>query len=321
MTPGTRRFVVALTRATALVVLAWALVRTFGLERGFPLTPLVAWTPVVIPIALVAAVAAGVLRSWAGMGAALAALVLLVAAVAPRALGGGYEPAGGASGPELRVMGANLKLGRADPARVVELVREEAIDVLCVQELTPELADELDAAGLAELLPERSAEPAASSSGSAVFSRYPLQPRPDASPAGYPFVMPRARVSVPGAAPVDVVSVHPVPPTDSGAVTTWREGLDALAAVGAADHPTLLIGDFNATLDHAALRDVLDAGFVDAGDATGGGLTPTWPQGLFRPPVTIDHVLADDRVAVEAYDVHDLAGSDHRAVVAALRLP
>lgn len=349
MTPAARRAVVALVWAVAAGVLAWALVRALGLERGFPLVPLVAWTPFLIPVAVAAAAAAAVLRSRVPLALSVAACALLAVAVAPRALGGGYEPPGGASGPELQVMAANLKLGKADPGRIVELVRDEGVDVLCVQELTAELAAALDRAGLAELLPERTGEPAPSLSGSAIYSRHPLRTLPNASPPGYPFVMPRAEVRVtpeasgtpaapaaagaPGAPgtrspAVEVVSVHPVPPTSSAAVTTWREGLEALEPLGseadesaATEAPTLLVGDFNATLDHGALRDVLDAGFVDAGDATGGGLTPTWPQGLFRPPVTIDHVLADERIAVEAYDVHDLPGSDHRAVVATVRLP
>ena len=48
---------------------------------------------------------------------------------------------------------------------------------------------------------------------------------------------------------------------------------------------------------------------------------PTWPSGLFPPPVTIDHILVDQRVAVESYRVLDVAGSDHRAVLAELTLP
>jgi endonuclease/exonuclease/phosphatase family metal-dependent hydrolase len=38
-------------------------------------------------------------------------------------------------------------------------------------------------------------------------------------------------------------------------------------------------------------------------------------------PLTIDHVLVDRRAAVHRVTVHDLPGSDHRAVFADLRLP
>ena len=40
----------------------------------------------------------------------------------------------------------------------------------------------------------------------------------------------------------------------------------------------LLVGDFNATLDHAALRRLLDTGYRDAASVVGQGMTPTcWP--------------------------------------------
>jgi endonuclease/exonuclease/phosphatase (EEP) superfamily protein YafD len=300
--------------------LAWALVRTFGLERGFPLQALIAWTPFVIPLAVLVAIATGVLRRWTPLACAAIATVLLLVAVAPRALGGGHEPAG-ADGPELRVLSVNLKLGRADPASVVDLVSENGIDVLCIQELTPEALTRLARAGLSRLLPHEVAVPDVESLGGAILSRFPLRAVAGAEPAGYPFAMPRAAVAIPGAAPVEAVSVHPVPPTSSADVEDWQRGLEALPATGEDRPLTLLIGDFNATLDHRELREVIDRGYVDAGDATGGGLVATWPNRAARPGVTIDHVLADERVAITDYEVHDLPGSDHRAVAAVLRLP
>jgi endonuclease/exonuclease/phosphatase family metal-dependent hydrolase len=83
----------------------------------------------------------------------------------------------------------------------------------------------------------------------------------------------------------------------------------------------VILGDFNATLDHAAFRDLLDDGYVDAADATGDGLAPTWSGGPLNLPITIDHVVLDARLGVRATSVHTIAGSDHRAVVAELVLP
>jgi endonuclease/exonuclease/phosphatase (EEP) superfamily protein YafD len=61
---------------------------------------------------------------------------------------------------------------------------------------------------------------------------------------------------------------------------------------------------------------------VDAADAAGEGLSPTWPAGqVFPPPVTIDHVLADERIEVGDVSIRDLPGSDHRAVLAQLFVP
>jgi endonuclease/exonuclease/phosphatase family metal-dependent hydrolase len=85
----------------------------------------------------------------------------------------------------------------------------------------------------------------------------------------------------------------------------------------------VLAGDFNATLDHSLVGDLLGSGYHDAADATGNGLTATWPQQGWKPVpgVTIDHVLADSRMAIRAFGVHALPDTDHRPVFAELGLP
>jgi endonuclease/exonuclease/phosphatase family metal-dependent hydrolase len=84
--------------------------------------------------------------------------------------------------------------------------------------------------------------------------------------------------------------------------------------------PRLLLGDFNATLDHAALRRLIGSGYRDAADAVGAGLRPTWPADVV-PVVTLDHVLVDSRIGVRSVTVHAVPGTDHRAVVAVLAIP
>ena len=88
-----------------------------------------------------------------------------------------------------------------------------------------------------------------------------------------------------------------------------------------AELPRLLAGDFNATLDHAPLRDVLRLGYADAAREVGKALLPTWGQVGKPAVITIDHVLVDRRCAVLAGSVHAVPGTDHRAVFAEIRLP
>ncbi len=101
----------------------------------------------------------------------------------------------------------------------------------------------------------------------------------------------------------------------------WSRGLGSLPNPGSGPM-RVVAGDFNATLDQSEFRDLLDRGYRDAADARGDGLIPTWPAAgpQLPPPITIDHVLVDDRAGVEDYSVHDLPGSDHRAVFASLAL-
>ncbi len=295
----------------------WALVRLFGLERGFPLVPLVAFTPYVAVSALVAVAAAAILRVRGALVAAGATALLLVALVVPRAVPGGQvdEPEDGL---ELTVMSANLHFGEASPEAVVSLVREAGVDVLALQEVAPRAVRELRRAGLERVLDEAVVSAKQGAGGGAVYARAPLTPTGNVGPADG-FRMPGAVMRVSRAA-FAVVSVHSVAPTDAGSQRRWHDSLRGLPPAGDGPDLGLLLGDFNATLDHSELRRVLDRGYVDAADVTGTGLTATWSRGL-SPPLTIDHLLVDERIHVADLQVRALPGSDHRAVIADLVAP
>jgi endonuclease/exonuclease/phosphatase family metal-dependent hydrolase len=154
-----------------------------------------------------------------------------------------------------------------------------------------------------------------------VLSRRPIRIIDDAVDAtGH--AEPEVEFDVPGAPPVRIKAVHPAPPVNRSRVPVWRQSLAALPGSDGRGDVQLLAGDFNATLDHAELRGVLHRGYTDAANAVGGGLTWTWPALRRRAlPLTIDHILVDKRVSVEKVTVVRVPGSDHRAVIAVLRLP
>ncbi|WP_433285911.1 endonuclease/exonuclease/phosphatase family protein [Micromonospora sp. CA-244673] len=300
-------------------VAAWAALRLAGLERG-PLVQAVAFTPYVAAAALAPVVLALALRRRAPAVVAALATLALVAAVAPRAV---RDDRPEVAGPVLRLLTANLLKGRADPARLVELVRAHRVDVLTVQEFTPEAAAELDRLGLATLLPYRALNPEVGTTGSGLYARHPLSGTGWRRNEGFSFTQAYATVAVPGAPPLRVESAHPAAPYAVDVVPDWWTDLRAQPPATPRGGLSILAGDFNATLDHAPLRDLIDTGYVDAADAAGAGLSGTWGpyDGDRIPPVTIDHVLVDRRIAVRAVSVHAVPGSDHRAVLAELRLP
>jgi endonuclease/exonuclease/phosphatase (EEP) superfamily protein YafD len=244
------------------------------------------------------------------------AAVVLAGAVAPRALGGPSEPEGGA-GPHLRVLTANMRLGSGSAPALVALVRSTRADVLSVQELTPELVTALDKAGLGAVMPHYVLAARGGAQGTGVYARVPL--RETGRPIGTLSAMVTATADVEGFGPVELLAVHTPPPT-RGRITVWDDDLRALPRAG--DSLRIMAGDFNATLDHAELRRVLDDGYEDAAAVVGAGLQGTWPSGRrVPPPVAIDHVLADKRCGVRAVSVHTIPGTDHRAVFAELVLP
>ena len=297
-----------------LVVVPWALwviVRLLGAERGYPFVQLMAYTPYVLPLALAAGGVAALLRRWAPAAVAGVTAIVLAVLLVPRATGDSAEARAG--GPQLRVLTANLYIASVPPEAVVELVRRERVDLLALQELTPVYADALERAGIGELLPHRVVTPE-----TGLFARRPLRPL---SPFdGSRTDMAAADLQMAGAPPVRAMSVHVAAPITAYYLDGWRDDLGALPAAPPSGPVQLLAGDFNATLDHHALRDLIDRGYRDAAEAVGAGFEPTW-HGHRAPPVTIDHVLVPERAGVLGVSIHDLPRSDHNAVLAVVALP
>jgi endonuclease/exonuclease/phosphatase family metal-dependent hydrolase len=299
-------------------VAAVTVLRVVGVTHGWVLVTGLSFTPYVALAGLVpVAVAAATRRRLAAVVAALLVVVLAVCVV-PRFLGGPQAPTGG---PALRVATANLRIGGADPASLVALVRSSRIDLLAVQEYTPHAQRALHDAGLDRLLPHRAAYPVEGVGGSALYSRYPLtgggyRPLPPFFGQAY------AVLHVPGAPDVRIESAHPCAPSDPSRLADWRD--DLAAEPGATPHGAvrILLGDFNATLDHAPLQHLLSTGYHDAAATVGNGFDASWPyDGKPLPGVTLDHVLVDPRIAVRATAVHPNPDSDHHAVTALLDLP
>jgi endonuclease/exonuclease/phosphatase family metal-dependent hydrolase len=166
------------------------------------------------------------------------------------------------------------------------------------------------------VVPARPGSPAAASG--AVWTRLDLTRR-TVTPGT--FEQPTVRLAV-GGGEFELTSVHTLPPAVSPAsVRGWTADLAALPD----PEPGLLrvlAGDFNATLDHAALRAVLARGYADAAREAGRALRWTWrPLRLRFPRLSLDHVLVDPRIGVAAVEVATVRGSDHRSVVADLVLP
>ncbi|MEV4511482.1 endonuclease/exonuclease/phosphatase family protein [Dactylosporangium sp. NPDC049525] len=319
-TPGRRRWLTVLLWLLVAAFAVWAAARVFGLESGFPTVQLIAFTPYAAVLSLAPLVLAVLTkRVWPAVAAAVVT-VAFAACVLPRWISD--SDAGVPDGPTLRVMSVNMLIGGADPGQIVSLVRSGAVDLLAVQEYTDEGRTALHQAGLDDALPNVVAYPRPGVTGSAVYSRFPLTDK------GYrrfasDFGQAQATVRVPGALEVYVESVHPCAPSDGDRDTCWVTDLAAQPAATPDGPVNLLIGDFNATLDHAALRHVLAKGYHDAADVAGAGLTTSWPydERWYIPGVTIDHVLTDERVGVRKVAIHRVVGTDHKAVFAELVLP
>jgi endonuclease/exonuclease/phosphatase family metal-dependent hydrolase len=313
---GARRYWLIWVAVAPVVV--WTLIRVLGLDRDYPLVALMAFTPWAALGALFVAGVALALRNWAAAAVAGLATLCLAVAVLPRAVGDGTVSGEGRE--TLTVLSANVHFGHADPEALVELVERHDPDLLALQELTPRAARDLQRAGLGSRLPDAVLETRRGAAGSGLYSRLPIRKLGGGQP--FFFRQPRALLRMPDGRRVRVVDIHPLPP-GRGKEEVWDDTLESLPSAGTG-LPWVLVGDFNATLDIAPFRDLLDRGYRDAGAVAGEGLEPTFPTmgfGSLPPFITIDHVLADRRLDIVDYEVEDLPGTDHRPVLAELALP
>jgi endonuclease/exonuclease/phosphatase family metal-dependent hydrolase len=302
---------------------------------------LVAFTPwLVFPAAAALLLALPSRRVWAVLPAAGLLAVQLVWLFPPDSLldrpgpgrsGHGPGASAGAPAAELNVMSLNAQLGGADAAAIVRLVREHRIALLALQELSPKLEQRLDAEGLGALLPYRLSHPVAGAAGGGVYAAGPLVLLD--SVKGTAFNVPTLELSLDaGGQPVTlaVTNVHAQAPVE-GLAARWRSDLAAVGSLAARPGNLLLLGDFNATFDHAEFRELLaggpdraagSGGLVDAGVAARARFTPTWPKdGQLLPGVVIDHIVISPHLRSSGYAVHAVAGTDHAAVLATISVP
>ena len=290
--------------------LVWAVLRLFGWERSF-LVQAFAFTPYVAAWTVVPLVLAVATKRWRETAVAAAVVVVMGWCVLPRALPD--RDRGPVHGTTITVMTINMFVGAADPATIVRLVRDHDVSILAVQEFSPTARMGLTNAGLDALLPNNALADEVGTTGSGLYSRFPIIRSHSERLAGGNL---QVYATVDAGGGLTVVSAHPLAPYSLSVLQLWRRDL---AAEPRAD---ILMGDFNSTLDHAPVRRLIARGYRDAADATGHGLLGTWGPyaGKPVPPVTLDHVLAARRIGIKDVQVHRVKGSDHRSVIATLVL-
>lgn len=287
-----------------------AVARLLGWEAG-PLAIAVALMPWVTLASVVPLVLASLARDRWLAGASALVMVLCVAWTVPLYL----AETAPVSDDEFVVATVSMTFGAADPHEVVDLVRDHDVDVLALQELTPESAQALREAGLGEQLPysEIHAEPGFTGTG--LWSRLPQS---DGRALDGLTSRTVQAVVESQAGPITVLAPHPAAP-GLFAHDRWSEDLAALAVmVAEVEGPLVVVGDLNATRDHRGFRDLEAAGLVDAADQAGSGFAPTFPQGRGPFPVAaIDHVMVRDAplTAVDARTIV-VSGADHRGLIA-----
>lgn len=336
LTPVTG-FLALLLTAVALPPL---LARLIGGHPPSPGPQLAALAPVATLPALAAVVVAVFSAWWLALLLAIPAAILLawqLPPFLPNASAGPVAPGRSPASPPdtmtVRVLTLNSRGGSVEPAALLAVLRQHAVDVLAVQELTWDLVDGLAEAGLGGVLPHTHLDPRPDSPGVGLWARWPLTPLPPVP--GLVAAAPRARTEPVAGHPVVLTAVHPLTPMRERGYP-WQRDLARLLPLARGSEPQVVLGDFNASRDHEPFRALLAAGFVDCADAAQQRTWPgfTWPVSWdvysdresqrfpdwrTLPLMRLDHVLVSRAGAVvRAARPVRVAGTDHHAVLAVI---
>lgn len=278
--------------------------RTSIVDR-FPAVLLLAWRPHLAAVLLVAAAAVAVASPVLGGVAGALALAVALPSVAHRRPAPRRSP----SADDLAVLVLNVWHGRADPAALAALVERERPDLVVL----PEAGHAYCARILERLAGYRGTASTRPGQPDGWGVTVLAGPRAVDVRMERDHVMRLPHLRVTGGPLGDrtLHAVHTTAPARLGVVHDWRH--DLRVAAGWTAEGAIVAGDVNATVDHRLLRAVgRSAGPTGAG---------TWPARLPRwAGIRIDHVLLPAGVESTGASVHDVPGSDHRAVLARLRL-
>ncbi|MFH8490134.1 endonuclease/exonuclease/phosphatase family protein [Streptomyces longisporoflavus] len=292
--------------------------RTADSDGATPIPQLLAFLPLLVAPTVAALLLAALARWRVGLVWGVVALGGVAWFLEP--YGKADDPKGPAVA-DVRVMAANVQFGQATQG-LLKAVREERPDLLFVPECDYTCSDTLRDELPRSDYPHRTASEAGGAEGSVIVSKLPLK---KASGLAGTLGMPGAVAELKNGHQVRIQLAHPMPPLPEQ-LGTWRTELAELrdyAAEGKSENrSTIIAGDFNATQDHAAFRDILDTGGVrDAARLAGSARTATWPADLMSPlGAQIDHVLATPDFSASDARFLEIGDTDHRALVVDLTL-
>lgn len=221
-----------------------------------------------------------------------------------------------------RVMTLNVFKGQADAKAIVDMVRDERVEILALQETTDAFVKQLEADGIGDYLPYSQVSSSDGVYGNGLWSAVALDDPVDDEVHSSASFMPAGTVDM-GGTQVRFISVHTTSP-QPGYWSQWNRALRELSAVQQhSEVKYVMMGDFNATYDHTAFRNILGNRFADAARQAGHGLTMTWPMNRRGVPAFagIDHIVLDRGMAAGQVQAKRVAGSDHAALLATLQMP
>ncbi len=222
--------------------------------------------------------------------------------------------------PTLSVLAFNLRFGKADPDQLAALIRQRQPDLVVLSEVNDAVASQPRLREALAGYPNHLGHPAPAwapgrvedPTGTMLFSRSPLQATETLPSVNQQYLA----VADTPVGRVDLVVVHTSNPRY--AYDQWLTDHSTIVdrAAQRTNRATILVGDFNATLEHLPLRTLRTLGYADAASATGAGWQPTWPTDQpFGPLIAIDHLFTSAALRPVSISTVPIARSDHLALL------
>ena len=268
--------------------------------------------------------AAGMRRSWrlavvAGMGMLMGIGPALFASLSPS-----NAPAPASS--TMRLMSINVHLYNRNAASLLDAVQRAAPDVLVLQEYSQAIDDAVRGALAAEYTYQLRKPQADNGDGWAVYSRRPLLAPIDTA-LQLDHSKRQARFAVRLAdKEVIIYALHLTSPQSMDKIGRNRaEVADLVELLATETKPVILAGDFNFTASTANAAALRARGMRDTHDLAGEGRGSTWrfrklPLAYRLPGFRIDHIFIGPELTCTNARVLDIAGSDHRPILADIAL-
>jgi len=227
------------------------------------------------------------------------------------------EPPAACDGPVLTVVTANVQFSNGDHRAFLEWLAAHPADLVVVQEVTAAWAAEL---ARQPGYPHQKLLVREDAYGIGVLSRWPLDAVTQADLAGDGLPALVGRLDA-GGYSLQFLALHTHWPVTPGLARARDDSLaEAARLIRGRDLPAVALGDLNLTPYSPVFAQFLhQSGLHDAMD--GRQWRPTWQAGFWPLALPIDYVLVSPEICVERAAVGPPVGSDHRPVMAQLRLP
>jgi len=298
------------------VVVTRAVQIAYSVEEGTAMALLYDALPLLLILAWAVLVAALITAHWLLALAAGGLCAFHLILVVPRLVAVNV-PHWVRHAPTLDVVVANVYIDNATPHDAAAQIVEAAGDVAIIVEATPAFMDTFDSTGGHSAYPFRVLDPDDDSDYAvAIVTKHELGPRTLMTRVG-PLRVAIADIEVGGVGTL-VVAVNPMATLDPGGHVTWKEQIAVLKEfVPSLTGPMIIAGDLNTTRYRPEFAELLDLGLMDAIDALGKGLEPSWmirPDGVFGAVgavVRLDHALVNTHMHPVSMRNLDAKGSDH----------